>query len=156
MHGDAVVRVFGELMEGTGSGSVHQWVRGEQVGHQRRHCLGLTKCHSIIPPGTAPDENCTSNLTTLTHTVYTHLLAITHTLVTGTYSWFDSRKQHVHVCKKWTAPHLRPFHISQCHIIVFTSLYVDSMCIEPIGKQFQSQSLFESRLVRHSIYRWYI
>ena len=32
MHGDAVVRVLGELVEGTGSGSVDQRIGGVEVG----------------------------------------------------------------------------------------------------------------------------
>ena len=54
VHGDAVVWVFGELVQGTGSGSMHQWVRGVQVGHQWGNGLCLAKCNTIITPHAAP------------------------------------------------------------------------------------------------------
>ena len=56
VHGDAVVWVFGELVQGTGSGSVHQWVRGVQVGHQWGHGLRLAKCNTIVTPHAAPGD----------------------------------------------------------------------------------------------------
>ena len=54
MHGDTVVGVLGELVEGTGSGSVNQRIRGVEVGHQWSHRLLLPKCHSVVPPHAAP------------------------------------------------------------------------------------------------------
>ena len=54
MHCDTVVRVLGQLVQGTGGGSVDERVRGVEVGHQWSHCSLLTKCNTIVTPHAAP------------------------------------------------------------------------------------------------------
>ena len=70
MHGDAVVKVLGQLVQGTGSGSVHERVRGVEVGHQWSHCPLLTKCNTIVTPHATSGKGGRGKLVRTVETLY--------------------------------------------------------------------------------------
>ena len=56
MHGDAVVRVLGQLVESTGRGAVDVGVKGREVADQWSHSIGLSKPHPVVTPHATPRE----------------------------------------------------------------------------------------------------
>ena len=61
MHCDAVIRILGQLMKSTSSGAMDVGVVGTQVADQRSHCIGLTKCITVVTPHATPTQRINRN-----------------------------------------------------------------------------------------------